>query len=145
MKKILIATLLTVTVATNAFTADEKKINVNILEAFESQFEEASKVQWSLNSEYVKASFEVDGVKRDAFYNYKGEYIGLSRKIKLEDIPVQAKRTFAKRYSDYTVKEAIRFEGNEESAFFVSAENDKYSVILKITSAGVSVYKKTSK
>ncbi|HEX8331064.1 MAG TPA: hypothetical protein VF622_00510 [Segetibacter sp.] len=145
MKKLLIAALLTVTVATSAFAADEKKVNGNILNAFESEFAEASKVQWSVKSEYIKASFEIDGVKTDAFYNHKGESIGLSRKITLEDLPVQAKRTFAKKYSDYTVKEAIKFEGNEETAFYVSAENEKHSIILKITSAGVSVYKKTSK
>jgi hypothetical protein len=145
MKKLFFAALLTVTVATSAFSADEKKVNVNILRAFESEFTEANNVQWNVKSEYIKASFEVDGKKADAFYSHDGEYLGSSSKIVLEDLPVQAKRTFAKKYADYTVLEAIKFNGTEETAYFVSAENEKQSVVLKITNGGVSVYKRTAK
>jgi hypothetical protein len=145
MKKLFITALLTVTVATSAFASDEKKLNVNVLRSFEAQFEFAENVKWNTNSKYIKASFEVEGKKTDAFYNLDGEYIGSSEKITLEDLPVQAKRTFAKRYSDYTVKEAIKFDGVEETAYFVSAENEKQSLVLKITGAGVSIYKKTNK
>jgi uncharacterized membrane protein len=145
MKKLFIAALLTVTVATSGFTADDKRISSRIQENFKSQFSDADNVTWSVKSNYIRASFEVDGKKADAFYDLNGESIGCSRKITLDNLPVQAKRIFAKKYSDYTVKEAIKFDGNEESAYFLSAENDKYSVILKVTGAGVSVYKKTTK
>ena len=145
MKKLFIAALLTVTVATSAFAADEKKIGGSILRAFESEFSGANNVQWSVKTEFIKATFEIDGIKTDAFYNHQGESIGTSRRITLEDLPVQAKRTFAKKYSDYVVKEAIKFQGNDETAFYVSAENEKHSVILKITGAGMSTFKKTSK
>jgi hypothetical protein len=33
----------------------------------------------------------------------------------------------------------------EETAYFVSAENEKQSLVLKITGAGVSIFKKTNK
>ncbi len=145
MKKLFIAILLTVTVATSAFTADDKKISLKIKENFRTEFAEAEKVTWSLKSNYAKASFEIEGKKAEAFYTLNGESIGCSRKITLEDIPVKAKRTFAKKYSDYTVKEAIKFESDEETAYFISAENDKESVILKVTGIGVSVFKKTNK
>jgi hypothetical protein len=145
MKKLIIAALVTITVATSAFASDKNKLNAKVIESFESQFTEAENVQWSIKSEYVKAVFELEGEKTEAYYNLDGEYIGTSKKITLENLPVQAKRTFAKRYSDYTVKEAIKFDGVEETAYFVSAENEKQSVILKITGAGVSVFKKTSK
>ncbi|HEX8333810.1 MAG TPA: hypothetical protein VF622_14405 [Segetibacter sp.] len=145
MKKLFIAALLTVTVATSAFTADDKKIDSRIIRNFNSEYADADKVTWSVKSSFVKASFEVDGQQTDAFYNFNGESIGCSRRITLDNLPLQAKRTFAKRYSDYTVKEAIKFDGNDESAYFISAENDKYSVILKITGAGLSVFKRTNK
>jgi hypothetical protein len=145
MKKLFIAALLTITVATSAFASDEKGLNAGLLRNFEAQFEFAENVKWSTNPNFVKASFEVEGKKTYAFYNLEGEYIGCSQNITLEKLPVNAKRTFAKKYSDYTVKEAIKFEGAEETAYFVSAENDKQSLILKITGAGVSVFKKTSK
>ncbi len=58
----------------------------------------------------------------------------------------KAKRSFAKRFDDYTVKEAIRFEGTEEGAYFISAEDDKKAVILKVSDNDeVSVMKVSGK
>lgn len=145
MKKLFIAALLTVTVATTAFSADEKKISGKIMDNFNSEFAEANNVKWTLKQNYVKASFVMDGQKTDAFYDLNGESIGLSRNITLESLPVNSKRIFAKKYSEYTVKEAIKFEGVSETAYFISAENEKVSLILKVTDAGVSVFKKTNK
>ena len=36
----------------------------------------------------------------------------------------------------YTIKEAIRFEGTDENAYYISAENEKGSVIFKIEDNG---------
>ena len=145
MKKLFIAALLTVTVATSAFTADETRISTKIKENFKTTFTEADNVSWSLKSTYVRATFELNGKKTDAYYDLNGESIGTSQKITRESLPVHAKRTFAKKYSDYTVKEAIRFDGVEETAYFISAENDKQSVILKVTDAGISMFRRTAK
>jgi hypothetical protein len=145
MKKLFIAALLTVTFATSAFTADDKKISYKIKQNFSADFADADKVTWIVKADFVKASFEVEGEKMEAFYDHSGAAIGCSKKITLDNLPVQAKRTFAKKYSDYTVKEAIKFDGVDETAYYISAENDKQSVILKVTGAGISVFKRTSK
>ena len=145
MKKLFIAALLTLTLATSAFAADDKKVSVKIRNSFNTEFGDLDNVQWTVKANFVKASFEVEGEKVDAFYDLNGESLGQSRKISLDKLPVQAKRSFAKKYSDYTVKEAIRFDGVDESAYFISAENDKQSVILKATATGISVFKKTIK
>jgi hypothetical protein len=145
MKKLFIAALLTVAVATSGFSSDDKKVNNQIRQNFHSEFSDADNVTWSVKSSYIKASFEIDGQKADAFYDFNGECIGSSRPITLENLPVQAKRTFAKKYADYVVKEALKFECNNETAYFISAENEKHSVILKVTGGGVSVYKKSPK
>ena len=145
MKKLLIAAVLTVSVATTAFTADEKKIDSRIRENFKSEYAEAGNVKWSMKPTYVRATFELNGKQSDVYYSLDGETIGTSQKITLDKLPVHAKRTFAKRYADYTVKEAIKFDGKDETAYFISAENDKQSVILKVTDAGISTYKRTSK
>lgn len=145
MKKLFIAALLTVTVATSAFTADEKKINTKIIENFKTEFADADNVQWSLKETYARATFFLNGKKTDAYYDLEGEAIGTSEAITLNNLPLHAKRTFAKKYSDYTVKEAIKFQGTGETAYFISAENDKQSVILKVTGAGISIFKRGAK
>jgi len=145
MKKLFIAALLTISVATTAFAADEKKVNVRVMNTFNTEFENAENVTWTVKTNFVKASFVMDGQRVDAFYDFNGESIGRSQGISLDDLPLSAKRTYAKKYADYIVKEAIKFDGVDESAYYVSAENDKHSVILKITNAGIGVFKKTAK
>ena len=60
----------------------------------------------------------------------------LIRAVTLDELPIRAKRDFAKKYNGYTVKEAILFEGTMESAYYISAEDEKGSVILKVEDSG---------
>jgi hypothetical protein len=140
MKKFFIAVLLTVTVATSGFTTDEKYISKRVMSSFRSQYSGVEKVTWKATSDFVKAIFEINGKQRQAFYYHNGESIGYTHQIKLEELPLKAKRTFAKKYADYTVKDAIKFEGVDETAYYISAEDEKHLVIVKVTEWGVSLY-----
>ncbi len=51
-------------------------------------------------------------------------------------ITYESKKAFAKKYNSCTVKEAIRFEGAQEVAYYISAENEKGSVVLKVEDSG---------
>ncbi len=146
MRKLFLAALLTVTVAASAFAKDINSKNVRAERRFSADFRDAEKVQWTLRSTFAKANFYLNGEKREAFYDLNGEMIGTSSNISLNKLPVAAKRIFAKKYDGYTVKEAIHFEGIEEAAYYISAENEKESVILKVTDSNtVSVFKKARK
>jgi len=146
MKKLFFAALITVTVATSAFAKDVNKISSRATHNFSFDFRGAEKVNWISKSNFYKASFILDGQKMEAFYNLNGDMIGTSQNITLDQLPTSAKRTFAKRYNGYTVKEAIRFEGVDESAYYISAENEKENVILKVADdANVSVFQKDRK
>ncbi|MEJ7829262.1 MAG: hypothetical protein WKF91_13725 [Segetibacter sp.] len=146
MRKLFLAALLTVTVAASAFAKDINSKNVRAERRFSADFKDAEKVQWTLRSTFAKAAFYLNGEKREAFYDLNGEMIGTSSNISLNQLPVAAKRIFAKKYDGYTVKEAIHFEGIEEAAYYISAENENESVILKVTDSNtVSVFKKARK
>ncbi len=146
MRKLFLAALLTVTVAASAFAKDINSKNVRAVKHFNSEFRDAENVSWTMRSTFAKATFYLNGEKREAFYDLNGEMIGTSSNISLDKLPVAAKRVFAKKYDGYTVKEAIHFEGIDEAAYYISAENEKESVILKVTDSNtVSVYKKERK
>jgi hypothetical protein len=146
MKKLFFAALITVTVATSAFAKDVNKVSSRAIHNFNFDFKGAERVNWTAKSNFSKATFTLDGQRMEAFYNLSGDIIGTAKNISLDQLPTSAKRTFAKRYNGYTVKEAIRFEGVEESAYFISAENEKENVILKVgDDASVSVFQKDRK
>lgn len=143
MKKLFISAVLATTVALSSFAAEGNKADFAAQSNFKSQFKNASDVQWTSGENYAKATFVLNSIRTEAFYNPGGELIGTSQGINLEELPVNAKRVFAKKYAGYTVKEAIRFEGAEESACYISAENEKGSVILKVEDSGfISTVKK---
>lgn len=79
-------------------------------------------------------------------YDLHGDLIGTSKNISLEKLPVSAKRVLANKYDGYTIKEVIHFEGVDEGAYYISAEKEKESVILKVSdSNSVSEFKKERK
>jgi|ERR671921_3038991 hypothetical protein len=136
MKKLFITALVAITVAASSFAAGENNVSYTAVNNFKYQFKNVSDVKWTSGNGYTKASFSLNQIRTEALYTPEGEFIGTNQSISLEELPVNAKRTFAKKYGDYTVKEAIRFEGANENAYYISAENEKGSVVLKVEDSG---------
>jgi hypothetical protein len=88
-------------------------------------FKHASDVTWTSEENYAKATFKWNNISTEAVYTPEGDFIGSMQAITLEELPVNAKRKFAKKYEGYTVKEAIRFEGSKEKAYYISAEDGR--------------------
>src|SRR3954463_2948098 len=107
MKKLFFLALLAVTVAGSAFAADTKKVNASVLSSFKSEFKQAANVTWKTGADYAKATFTLDNKQVEAFYNLDGQMIAKSQNIGLDELPVNAKRNFAKYFTGYNVKEAI--------------------------------------
>jgi hypothetical protein len=145
MKKILFTALIAISAATSAFAKDEKKISHKVLNAFTAEFDDATDVSWTTKPDFNRASFNIDGKQISAFYNPAGEKIGTTQEINFETLPSKARKCIATKYNDYTIKETILFEGDLETAYYVSLENTDQSIILKISSGHVSVFKKKSK
>src|SRR5690242_11204266 len=113
MKKLFLSLLIASTVMASAFAKDTKKVNALVANNFKADFSNASNINWTTNDQYIKASFVLNDEKMEAFYNERGEKIASSKTISIDDLPVKAKRSFAKNYAGYTVKETIEFEGIE--------------------------------
>ena len=146
MKNLFIAALLSFTVAASAFAATPKEVSAAILSNFTGEFKKASDVSWSVTNDYTKAEFTIDNARTEAYYNAKGDIIATSKNITLDELPLKAKRSFARKFAGYNVKEAIRFEGFDEVAYYISGENEKEAVILKVNENDeVSVFTKARK
>jgi opacity protein-like surface antigen len=146
MKNLFITALLAVGLSTSAFATDENKISISIRESFKEEFKGIEQVDWTLRDDFVKASFTLKGEAIEAFYDFKGNRLGTSHHVALDELPLNAKRAIAKRYSAYTIIEAVQFNGAEENAYYISVENSDEKLILKIAENGmVNTFKKTRK
>ena len=145
MKKILFTALIAIYIVSSAFAQDEQKINYRVLNAFTTEFNEATDVNWTSKPEFDKACFNLEGKKLSAFYTCFGEKIGTTQEVSFETLPSKAKNCIAKKYNDYSVKATILFESDRESSYYVAAENNFQSVVLKVVGGYVTIFKKKSK
>jgi len=145
MKKLFITALLAIAATAGAF-ATPTKVSSAILANFNLDFKEASDVTWLVTNDYTKAAFTADNIKKEVYYNSHGDIIATSKSINTDELPMAAKRSFAKKFDGYNVIEAIKFEGFDELSYYISGENDKGSVILKVNEQNdVSVFERTKK
>jgi hypothetical protein len=145
MKKLFFAALIAVSVSTSAFAQDVNQVDVKAVENFESSFGGASNVEWISKENFTKASFIQNEQKVEVFYNLDGDFIATTTQIKMDKVPAFVKRTVAKNYSDYTVKEAFKFEANDVTAYFLAVENEKENIVLQAKGGLFSVYSRTAK
>ncbi|HEX8357500.1 MAG TPA: hypothetical protein VF610_08820 [Segetibacter sp.] len=139
MKKLLFAALITVSLMSSAFASPVEGVSYFISNSFAGSFPKATNVNWKVTANFTKASFILNNVPTEAFYDRNGEFIGTSRAIAIDQMPTHIKRIFAKKYSGYTVKESIEFSGIEETSYYISAENEKGTVILKAARGVIEV------
>lgn len=145
MKKFLFSALLLVSIVTVSFAKNPKLVNNKVLNAFSTEFASATDVDWSVNSQFVQASFNLDGKKINAFYSFNGDMIGTSHTATLDLLPQRVQNTIAKKYAGYTIGEIMHFENSDEKAYYISAENDHKTLVLKVLNNHVSVFKKKNK
>lgn len=145
MKQLFITVLLSFAVVAGTLAAP-RKVSAAILANFEAEFKKATEVTWLLTPDYTKAAFTADDVKMEVYYDANGDVIATSKGITLDDLPMSAKRSFDKKFAGYHVSEVIRLEGFGETAYYVSGENEKDTVIFKVNEDNqVSCVKRTKK
>ena len=133
MKKLFFTALLAASVAASALATEKNSVNTAAVSNFESLFSKATAVKWTEKKDYLKATFVLDNVRMEALYSPLGDLIGTTKGITLDELPVSAKRTLAKKFGSFTVKEAVRFEGADEGAYFIYGENEKETLVLKVS------------
>jgi hypothetical protein len=148
MKKLFIAVIAVIALASSSFAADgNKKASYWVLDQFNQTYSQATDVQWTVGNEFAKANFILDGMKVEAYYNQlDGTFIGQSKAVPTEYLPKNALRSINRKYSNYTMKEVFEFSSAIEVDFFVSLENDAQKLVLKISRSGeISIFKTTNK
>lgn len=144
MKKVFLAAFvaLVISVAANAQT---QQVDLKVMENFETAFAGASNVQWTSQENFTKATFIKDAQRVEVFYNPEGNFIATTKQVSVDEMPTFAKRSLAKKYSDYGVTEAFSLTADDETSYFVVAENAVEKVVLKVAKGSISVYERSRK
>ncbi|MGN8069803.1 hypothetical protein [Mucilaginibacter sp. SG564] len=148
MKKIFLTTAIAALLSVNVFAADGVKkvvdggtnVSYIALHGFTVDFSDAKDVNWTVTKNCQKATFTIDGVKKTAFYNLNGEFLGVTQRVDAKAIPAKTLKQIAKDYKGYEIGEVIVYQANTDlndnidpTSYFVDLKNDTHEVLVRIT------------
>ena len=153
MKKIFITTAIAALFTANVFAfeggkkTDEgsaKTANYVALTKFNADFVRAQNATWKVTSNFQKVSFVMDDVQMAAFYDFKGELIGVTSAVQFKALPEKAKLEIGQKYAGYFAKEVIKLESGDDSiSYFVDLKKDNDELLVRVTpTADVSFVQK---
>lgn len=147
MKKIIFATAVMLTLGWgSAFANSNDNVNDQVTASFRKDFVTAKEVKWQRESNYVKATFTMDGQIMFAYYNENAELIGVVRNILSDKLPIGLMTDLKKNYNDRWISDLFEMASDGQSTYYISLENADETLVLKSNgSSGWSVYKRTKK
>ena len=142
MKKIIIGTLVLIALIITAF-AGGNKADKKLLDDLAMTLKNSTQVVHSSTVDYTKATFSFNGKTTSVYYDQiDGELIGFTIRITESELPQAALETMKKKYSDWTLVDAIMFIDKDANVnFFTEVKKDKTNLALRLSLNGhVSIY-----
>jgi hypothetical protein len=151
MKKIFLTIATAALFSVTVFAADGGKktnensanVSYNVQQEFTADFAGAQNIVWTVTKNVQKADFTVDGVKKTAFYNLSGDFLGTTQTIGYNAIPAKSQKLIAADYKGYTAVNVIVYQANESlnndidpTSYFVDLKNDKHEALVRVTGSG---------
>ncbi len=151
MKKIFLTIATAALFSVTVFAADGGKktnesaanVSYNVQQEFNADFAGAQNIVWTVTKNVQKADFTVDGVKKTAFYNLSGDFLGTTQTTGYNAIPAKSQKLIANDYKGYTAVNVIVYQANESlnndidpTSYFVDLKNEKHEVLVRVTSTG---------
>jgi hypothetical protein len=143
MKKIITGlTVLTGLVATTAF-AKSVDPNPSVLRAFQTEFKQASNVEWQERPDFAKVHFNFNGSQVEAYYEFNGELIGTARTILFDQLPLAALKAVENRFPRSAFYEVTEYSKGGELFYMLHVEQGSRKLAVKVLPSGdLSVEKK---
>ncbi len=143
MKKIIVT--LAIAVSTLSAFANDENVNQRVLNAFRTEFATAKEVEWTVGSNYYKATFVYNESYVFAYYNESGELLGLTRYVSPVDLPLALQNSLKKNYEGYWISDLFEAAKNDATSYYITVENADTKIILKSSGNSWDVYSKSKK
>lgn len=129
MKKMILT--LAIAVSTLSAFAGETNVSEKVLNAFNTEFNTAKDVQWTVGANYYLATFVYNEKYVNAYYNEDGELMGLTRNITTASLPVALQAGLKNEFSSYWVSDLVEVTKSEGTTYYVTLENADTKLVLK--------------
>ena len=129
MKKLLFIAILGVFGALAASAQEDNKMKVKdkdvpeaVKTAFQSQFANASDVEWKVKNGKYKAKFDMNGVEHMAELNSSGEVVSKAMKIPNDELPTLVSDAVKSSYANATIDDVYRVEKGGQTQYLVKLD-----------------------
>lgn len=148
MKRLFLSFAFATTILTTAVAADNQPSNA-VKQAFEKEFKNIKDVKWdemnNRNGIYI-ASFSFNNEALQAIFTEEGEFLGTTREISKEQLPILVAKELNDQYTKETVVSILEHNSSEGLTYYITISNEKGSQLLKATSNGqITLSKKIKK
>lgn len=126
-------------------TNDNTEVNAAVKAAFHNTYGHAREVSWTATENLYKASFALDGVYMNAFYNEEGSLIGISRNLSAQQLPLVLQSSLKELCNDGWISELFEMVTDEGTAYYVTFETANEKRSFKSNGTNWSTFKKTRK
>ena len=145
-KRILLLSIVLVSLTASTFAADAPAISKNVISSFNKQFSNAHDIQWENQADFIKARFTMNEIVLFAYFNRNGDLLAVSRFINPNQLPLALLSSLKKQYMDYWVSDLFEIQTESGTSYYITIENADQKQVLK--SEGISswmVYQKQKK
>lgn len=114
--------------------------------AFTLQFRDATAGPWRLIQDTYVASINYQNQEREVYFTEEGIFRGEGHYITPDNLPLKVKQTLDREFAGF--QQNLAFEYTCQTAglcYFVSLENEKYKVDLRLTPQGTIVFEQNSR
>ncbi len=130
MKKIILSIAILLALTGSSFAKTNSTINERVFASFKSDFSQASDVKWDVTSSYIMATFQLDKDILYAYYDFKGNLIGLVHNILTSSLPVHLQKDIKKHYSNYWVSELFQVTNDDGVYYYIQLRNADETIVL---------------
>jgi len=147
MKKIILAIGLLLSLGmTHAFAGNGGDTNDAVRASFNKDFTEARNVIWEKQRDFIKATFNMNGLVLYAYYKADGELLAITRNLLSNQLPILLRGDLKKNYSDYWITDLFEVASGDQTSYYSSLENADEVLVLKSDGFnGWMVYKRIKK
>jgi hypothetical protein len=144
MKKVILslATVLMMGFSVMA-NGNDDAISQEARNAFKKDFSAASNIKWEQKSNFLKATFSLNGQVLTAYYYTNGDLQAVVRNITSDQLPINLMTSLRKEYTAFWITDLFEISSDGQTTYYVTIENSDKKIVLK--SAEVSSWEVYSK
>jgi hypothetical protein len=145
MKRLVLTLTIALSLISLSSFASDPNVNPAAIHSFNKSFKNATEVSWTVNNNFYKANFALNGQYVSAYYDAEGKMMAITRNISSTQLPIALQANLKKNYENFWISDLFEMTNDEGTSYYVTIENADTKIILKSNNQTWDRFKKQSK